>query len=93
METASKIPVIRVSEQGAFEFDDLVAGEMALTLFVNGVYIVSLLCSPYELEAMAVGFLLSEGLLDDRKNLQSVTVDLEAARVEVQLDNLPDNWQ
>jgi FdhD protein len=93
METASRIPIIRVSEQNAFEFEDLVASEMALTLSVNGVYIVSLLCSPADLEAMAVGFLISEGLLAKRENLLSITVDEKTASVDVGLDNLAADWQ
>jgi len=93
MEIASRIPVIRVAEDGAYEFEDLVAGEQALTLFVNGVYMVSLLCSPADLEAMAIGFLLSEGLLGNRKDLLSVTVDEKTASVDVRLDNLADDWQ
>jgi len=93
METASRIQVIRVAEGTAYEFEDLVAGEQALTLFVNDTYIVSLLCSPIDLEAMAVGFLLSEGLLENRQDLLSITVDEKASSVHVRLDNLADDWQ
>lgn len=93
MEISSRIPVIRLSEKRVYEFEDLVASENTLTLVVNGLSVVSLLCSPADLEALAVGFLLSEGLLSDRKALLAINVDDKAATIEVTLDQLPENWQ
>ena len=93
MEISSRIPVIRVAEDQAFEFEDLVASEMAITLLVNGVSIVSLLCSPSDLEALAVGFLLSEGLLTAREDLRQVKIDEKATTIEITLASLPENWQ
>ncbi|MEJ2690091.1 MAG: formate dehydrogenase accessory sulfurtransferase FdhD [Deltaproteobacteria bacterium] len=85
--------MIRVSGDRAYEFEDLVASEKAVTLLVNGISIVSLLCSPADLEALAVGFLLSEGLLTERKELLAIKVDEAAPTIEVTLGHLPENWE
>lgn len=93
MEISSRVPLIKVSGEEVYEFEDLVASEKAVTLLVNGVSIVSLLCSPADLEALAVGFLLSEGLLANRKELLAIKADEAAATVEVTLGHLPENWE
>lgn len=43
--------------------DDPVAVETVVTFFANDVEVATLLCSPVNIEAMAVGFLLGEGVL------------------------------
>lgn len=93
MEMSSRILVLRVTGDGTHEFEDMVASEKAVSLLVNGISIVSLLCSPADLDAMAVGFLLSEGLLQERKQLLHIKTAEAAARVEVTLGHLPKNWQ
>jgi FdhD protein len=42
----------------------VVPGETAITLYVNGEPLVRLLCTPTDLEELALGFLLNEGLID-----------------------------
>jgi FdhD protein len=93
MSFSSSIPIIKVVEGKAFEQEDKVASEKAVSLLVNGTYLVSLLCSPADLEAMATGFLLSEGLLTDRKHLSEITVNEAESTIEIRLSGLPDNWQ
>lgn len=93
MEPISETLLIRITGDRAEEIIDQVAAETACTLLVNGEELVSLLCSPIELDNMAVGFLLSEGLLSARESLKEVTVDEKNSTVQVSLQNLPENWQ
>lgn len=85
--------IIRVKGEHAEELTDHIATEAVFTLLVNGENLVSLLCTPTELDAMAVGFLLSEGLLADRASLLAVGVNDKTATVSVRLQNLPAGWQ
>lgn len=48
---------------GPNELKDWVAEERPLTIFLNGSELVTLLCSPDHLEELALGYLVSEGLI------------------------------
>ncbi len=50
-------------------FDDPVAVETIATLFVNDIEVATLLCSPGHIDALAVGFLIGEGVLTGRDQL------------------------
>ena len=58
-----KVSRINVSNQTIEEKTDFVAEETALHIFLNKHHYGTILCSPDQLEEMAVGHLLSEGLL------------------------------
>ncbi|ADH85524.1 formate dehydrogenase accessory sulfurtransferase FdhD [Desulfurivibrio alkaliphilus] len=92
MNTHYQTPVIRITDGVEEEILDTIATEVAFTLLVNDQVLVSLLCSPAELDAMAVGFLLSEGMIPDRESLLEVAVDEDLATVRVRLKNLPADW-
>jgi len=51
---------------------DFVAEEKPLHLFVNNTYWATILCSPADLKEMAVGHLLSEGLLKSTDEIDEV---------------------
>jgi FdhD protein len=60
-----------------------VINEMAITVFLNGKEIVTLLCTGFHLKALAVGFLHSEGLIHQRYDIQEITVDEKKGQVHV----------
>jgi len=92
MDAINKALIIRITGDRVEELEDRIAVETTFTLYVNGEILVSLLCTPTELDALAVGFLISEGLLSERRSLQSVDVDEKRSIVSVRLHNLPPNW-
>lgn len=73
------------------EVTDQVASEIGFTLNVNEKQVVTLLCTPSELDAMSIGFLLSEGILKNRESLLDVQVDEKTFTVSVTLKDLPDD--
>ncbi|HHX50312.1 MAG TPA: formate dehydrogenase accessory sulfurtransferase FdhD [Clostridia bacterium] len=66
-----------------------VIAERPLTIYLNEEEIVTLLCTPQHQEELAVGFLVAEGFLGDRADLQRVQVDREKGLAWVQSDNTP----
>nr|MBF0221473.1 formate dehydrogenase accessory sulfurtransferase FdhD [Desulfobulbaceae bacterium] len=92
MDAASELPVIKLVNGHVEEVVDFIAVELAFALVVNGREIVSLMCTPTDMEAMAIGFLLSEGVIVGRDSLESVTVDEKRYWVSVKLKNLPSDW-
>jgi FdhD protein len=91
MKSSYETLIIRIKGELIEETTDQVASEIGFSLKVNGKQVVTLLCTPAELDAMAVGFLLSEGILKDPESLLDVHVDEKAYTVSATLANLPDN--
>lgn len=50
----------------------MIVNETFLKVFLNGLEIATLVCSPIAYKELAVGFLLSEGLLPDLADRKSV---------------------
>lgn len=59
------------------------AKEIAFTVYYNERETVTLLCSPQELDELAVGFLVGEGLLKEPQEIKSITVDARRGLVWV----------
>ncbi len=53
---------------------DNIAEEKPLHLFVNNIYWATILCSPANLKEMAVGHLLSEGVLKSTDEIESIVL-------------------
>lgn len=65
---------IDLSSGKAEKKTDFVAVETPLHLFVNNVFWVTILCTPTNLKELAVGHLLSEGILKSIDEIEEVTV-------------------
>jgi FdhD protein len=79
-----KIPVLRLTEEGRSNVDDVVARESPLTIILNNEELVTLLCSPKDLKYLAIGFLFSEGLLESKDEIKKVLVDDRKGIVRVE---------
>lgn len=51
----------------------MVVNEIPLTVFLNDTELATLICSPGAYKELAVGFLLSEGLLQDLSDIKEIT--------------------
>jgi FdhD protein len=62
-----------------------VIGEIRFTIFVDERELVTLMCSPWQLRSLVVGFLYLEGLIESVDDLEMVRVCLEDRLAEVHL--------
>jgi FdhD protein len=72
-----------------------VISEMPVTLSVNGENWLTFLCTPVDLEAMAVGFLFNEGLIQSMDEVVSAHVCASGDIVDVWLNHSvekPERW-
>lgn len=60
-----------------------VASEMPMTIFINDQELATLVCSPYEFELLAVGFLISEGLLLHPDDIIDISCSPECGVVRI----------
>ncbi len=79
-----KLPIQRVTKEGKQDIEDVVIKELPLTIILNNQELVTLLCSPVDLKYLAVGFLFSEGLLDDKDEIEKIIVDDQQGVVRVE---------
>ncbi len=70
-----KVPVLRLTREGQESIELAVAREFPLTIILNGQELVTLLCTPRDMEYLAVGFLASEGFISSKDEIKKVTVD------------------
>jgi FdhD protein len=84
MESIEKLSIQRVTREGKEDSEDIVIKEMPLTVILNNQELVTLLCSPKDLEYLAVGFLASEGLLKSKDEIKKILVDDRRGIVRVE---------
>jgi len=86
-----KVTIRRFTENGVTRLEDTVASEFSLTIILNGKEVVTLFCSPAELDYLAVGFLLAEGRLKDKDEISQMEIDETAgvARIATRNSNSP----
>jgi FdhD protein len=73
-----------------------VINETSVTLTVNGETWLALMCTPVDLEELAVGFLVNEGLLRTQDEVASVRVCPAGDNVDIWLNHAierPTNWK
>ncbi len=57
--------------------DDSIITEYPFTIFLNGKEFITLLCTQSLLEYLIVGFLVSEGLVDKKEDIEKIEIDKE----------------
>ena len=81
-----QFPIWRITENGKSNTVDLVVKEFPLTITLNNQEVVTLLCSPQNLDYLAIGFLASEGLIRSKADIKKIAVDQERGTVQVETE-------
>ena len=69
--------ITRAQGQNIQSTVDIVVREIPLTIYYNEEEIVTMLCSPSQIEELAIGFLLTEGFIRDYADLISLHYEPE----------------
>lgn len=86
MDNIERFSVIRVDEKGKSEIEDIVVTEAQLTIVLNSQKLVTLPCSPKDLESLAIGFLFSLGLVKAKEEIKKVNLDDSKGMVWVETE-------
>ena len=94
MATPSGIaPVSRWREEGSERADDIIAGEVPVALTYNKLSHVVMMATPLDLEDLAVGFSVTEGIVPSAELLLSVTAVPREEGIELAMTVPPDIHQ
>lgn len=86
----------KYSHAGWESVQSKVISEAAVSLTVNGEIWLSFMCTPTDLEALAIGFLYNEGIIQSQTELASVQVCNSGENIDVWLNHpviKPTQWQ
>jgi len=83
--SSAEVPVERWVNGETAHTTDYVTEEVPVALVYHGVPHVVMLATPADLEDYAVGFTVSEGLVGDPEEIQSVEVERGAESIEVRI--------
>lgn len=85
-QTSSTFDVTQWRDGGLTETTDQLAEEVPIALVYNGVSHAVMLATPQDLEDFALGFSLTEGILQNKSELYDITVQHQSNGIELQLD-------
>lgn len=77
--------VVRYQAERAVAVDDEVITEIRFSIYVGGKELVTLMCSPWQLRELVIGFLYVEGFIDGPDDVELLRVCLEDRLAEVVL--------
>ena len=70
-----RINALLITEKGKRKVEEVVTREFSLTIVLNHREIVTLLCTPKDLKWLAAGYLVSEGLIQDKAQIKKITLN------------------
>ncbi|WMM25015.1 formate dehydrogenase accessory sulfurtransferase FdhD [Tissierella sp. MB52-C2] len=85
MDTTKNIEILRVKGDSITKEEDILIIEHPFTIFLDDKEIITLLCSPKSLKELTIGFLYSEGFIDNISNIKDIYIDEEKGIAHVYL--------
>jgi FdhD protein len=85
MDLTREVELTQVGSDGATRRSSRIVREVPLTVLVNGKELATLQCTPDRLEYLAVGFLLSEGLVRKKTEIEGITLNEKGWYVKVEI--------
>lgn len=80
-----KVVIERIGDQRVLaEEEDVVIKEERISLYLNGTKLMSMMSLPSDQDAHAVGFLMSEGVIEKIEDLKSVQISSDGSSVYVE---------
>jgi len=86
MNITKKVNILRINNELKEDTWDSIIEEIPLDIFVNHEFYAALMCTPIEVNELAVGFLFSEGLISSMSSIKSIEEKYEN-RVCIILDH------
>ncbi|MDI6731221.1 MAG: formate dehydrogenase accessory sulfurtransferase FdhD [Candidatus Margulisbacteria bacterium] len=82
------VKITKYREGKPEEIDDVAAVEVPLTIVLNEEQLITLLCSPDKMDFLAIGFLLSEGFISSKEDIESILLDKKITTVRIKIKDI-----
>jgi FdhD protein len=82
-ERVDRLKITKVSSGKKEEIEDVVVAEAALTIVLNEEKVIALLCTPQDQEYLAMGFLFSEGFIQNKKEIERIDFDRKKNEINI----------
>ena len=79
--------IIKYKDSSFSEQEDLMAVEYPLTIMLDGEEFATMVCTPFEMDELVVGFLASEGIIRFSHEIKAMHIDEARGFAYVQLAN------
>ncbi|ACM92911.1 formate dehydrogenase family accessory protein FdhD [Nautilia profundicola AmH] len=83
MEPVSKLKIKKVKNGKKFDFEDTLIREIKTDIHINGKKVVSMMATPVDLEALGVGYLISEGIVNSIDDIEKIELKNEGLIIDV----------
>jgi len=85
-----KVKITRIESYEKTRIEDQVIIETNLKLLLNGVHIISFACLPTDLKELGIGYLYTEGIIEDSKNVNQIKFDNSNLILKINTSPLPE---
>ena len=79
-----RVKITKITSGKKEETDDLVVTEAPLAILLNDQKVITLLCTPQDQEHLALGFLFSEGLIRNKKEIKAVSFHPQKSEIKIE---------
>lgn len=78
-----KIIIEKVAGDEVIEVEDVTIDESRINIYLNGEKTISMMCIPKDQKAHAVGFLMSENVIEKIEDIEDITISDDGLRVDI----------
>ncbi|MBE0478608.1 formate dehydrogenase accessory sulfurtransferase FdhD [Candidatus Aerophobetes bacterium] len=84
--SVEKVEITRLTGKKRVKLEDKVIRETPLTIFIGSQEVGTLLCTPCKVDYLAVGFLFTQGILQNAETIKDIYFHPERNFIQIQLD-------
>ena len=84
MEAVYATTITKIKGKEKFEREDILVREIKLEIYVNGEKIGAVMATPVDQEALAIGYLMSENIIEKFSDVTSLKLLNDGMRVEIE---------
>ena len=83
MEPVFNFKIKKIKNGKKIDFEDTLVREIRTDIYINGEKAVSMMATPIDLEALAVGYLISEGIINTYEDIEEINLKNDGLIIDV----------
>jgi len=87
MEPTCRINIVRLKGSQKKQIEDTLIEEVRFDIWLNGNKLIGLVATPIELEALAIGYLVSENIIERDADVSALAFSQDGMRIDIAFDH------